>query len=130
MSIFFYPNQFTAGPGEKIAVHLMNKEYAGAEHNIAFALSPGLLAWKAPYRPMKRAISSSRHRTTPGDYTFWCYVGEHKELGMQGTLTVADTVAQAAETTTASLHQRPQEKWLNLWLISLPQRQPNRLPQA
>jgi uncharacterized cupredoxin-like copper-binding protein len=30
----------------------------------------------------------------PGDYAFWCHVGEHKELGMEGTMTVAASVAQ------------------------------------
>ena len=35
--------------------------------------------------------------TTPGTFEFWCHVGQHRERGMVGTLTVAAAGAAAAQ---------------------------------
>lgn len=99
--LFFYPNQFSAAPGEKIAVHLKNNEPAGHEHTIAFGLPTGVIALKDPIPPGEEGYFAFTAPTAPGDYQFWCTVGEHKELGMTGTMTLGGNVAQAGETTTA-----------------------------
>jgi quinohemoprotein ethanol dehydrogenase len=119
--IFFYPNQLTAQPGEKLALHLINSESTGQEHNIAFALSTGVIGLKDVIPAGEDGYFTFTAPDKPGDYTFWCYVGEHKELGMQGTLTVADTVAQAAETTTASASETTGEVAQPLANIAAPE---------
>ncbi|HXW00212.1 MAG TPA: cupredoxin domain-containing protein, partial [Anaerolineae bacterium] len=103
--IFFYPNELTAQPSEKLALHLINSEAAGLEHNVAIALETGVTGLKETITAGEDGYFVFTAPDTPGDYTFWCNVGEHKELGMQGTLTVASAVAEAAETTTDTAAQ-------------------------
>jgi plastocyanin len=105
--IFFYPNQLTAQPSEKLALHLINSESAELEHNVAIALETGVTGLKETIPAGKDGYFVFTAPNKPGDYTFWCNVGEHKELGMQGTLTVAATVAQAGATTTDTSAETP-----------------------
>jgi alcohol dehydrogenase (cytochrome c) len=107
--IFFYPNQLTAQPSEKLALHLINSEAAELEHNVAIALETGVTGLKETITAGEDGYFAFTAPDTPGDYTFWCNVGEHKELGMQGTLTVAASVAEAAPTTADTVAETPGE---------------------
>ncbi len=93
--ISFHPNVFTAKPGEKIAIHLVNQEVAPHEHNIAFELPSGTIVMKSKLKPGEDAYFVFTTPTTPGSYKFWCDVEQHREQGMTGIMTVQAAGSQS-----------------------------------
>jgi alcohol dehydrogenase (cytochrome c) len=93
-ALHFYPDTFTAQPGEKIAVQLINSSTDMNDHNIAFGFSTGTIGMEGVIPVGQEGYFVFTAPSEPGDYTFWCHVSEHRELGMEGTMTVAASVAQ------------------------------------
>jgi len=94
----FYPDTFTARPGERIAIHLTNHSPVGHEHNIAFGLSEGKVLMDGELKVGEDGYMVFTAPTQPGPYSFWCDVEQHKEQGMVGTLFVTSSGASQSQT--------------------------------
>jgi plastocyanin len=87
--IHFYPERFTAQPGQQVAVHLKNVEPNQVQHNFAIALPSGWVGMQGTIGAGEEGYFVFTAPMEPGDYGFWCDVGTHRFQGMIGTLTVA-----------------------------------------
>ncbi len=82
----FEPNEIRVDPGTKINLTLRNT--GEAKHNIEFELPQGEKALQNPIEPGQTANMTFTAPQEPGDYTFYCPVGNHRERGMVGKLIV------------------------------------------
>lgn len=85
----FEPSTLTVQPGQKVRVSLTNK--GEAPHNVEFELPEGEKEFEENLAPGETKTLEFTAPEKPGEYTFYCPVGNHRERGMTGTLTVAET---------------------------------------
>jgi plastocyanin len=81
----FEPNRIEARPGERIRVVLDNP--TGMPHAIDFEL-PGAEVNSGEVPAGSQQAVEFTAPDQPGEYTFYCPVGNHREQGMTGTLIV------------------------------------------
>jgi alcohol dehydrogenase (cytochrome c) len=89
-NIHFYPDELTAAPGQKLAIHLMNVEPGQVAHNFYIALPSGVIGTKGVLDPGQEGYMVITAPSQPGEYYFWCDVGSHRFQGMTGELRVAE----------------------------------------
>ena len=83
----FTPSQLFAKPGERLIVVLRN---AGTNpHSIVFEFPEGRQGLERPLNPGERAQLSITMPWNPGNFVYYCPVGDHRERGMRGVVTVA-----------------------------------------
>jgi plastocyanin len=83
----FSPSQLFARPGETLIVTLGN---AGTHpHSIVFELSNGRPGLSVPLQPGQRAQFSVTMPRSTGKLYYYCPVGDHRQRGMQGIVTVS-----------------------------------------
>jgi plastocyanin len=81
----FGPNELRVSAGDRVTVILDNR--GQSPHNIAFDL-PGDMVTLAENVPAGGSDTLAFVAPTEGTYTFFCPVGNHREMGMVGTLIV------------------------------------------
>ncbi|MEO8084439.1 MAG: ScyD/ScyE family protein [Ardenticatenales bacterium] len=86
---FFEPTEITAAPGEAMSIDFVGAGFSSS-HSLKFELEAGTVVGTDP-----ASLGVTRHLdftapTTPGLYTYYCGVGNHRQLGMTGTLVVGD----------------------------------------
>ncbi|MEW5850240.1 MAG: cupredoxin domain-containing protein [Myxococcota bacterium] len=92
----FSPNLITVRPGEILLVRLVNT--GAMVHGIEFELPAG----EVEIDELAAGQTATLNVTAPqedGSYVFYCPVGNHRELGMTGTLTVSSTTETGTTTT-------------------------------
>lgn len=89
------PNVIMVGTGDTIVMHVKNIATDDL-HDIYFE---GLNVSTPMLSPGQNATITFNAPATPGNYSFYCTVPMHQEMGMTGTLVVA-TLAQEANSTT------------------------------
>lgn len=82
----YHPNEILAQPGQMLEVTLINN--GERPHNIEFELPQGEKLLDTPVEPGNRASLSFEAPAEAGEYTFYCPVENHKDLGMVGKLIV------------------------------------------
>ena len=82
----FAPDQMFVKPAEPLTINLSN--VGQQSHNILFELENGRVENTAVLRSGQRASISFVAPPEPGRYTYYCAVGVHRALGMEGTLRV------------------------------------------
>jgi alcohol dehydrogenase (cytochrome c) len=87
-NIHFYPDELTAKPGQKLAIHLMNVEPGQVSHNFYIGLPTGTYGTKGQLDPGQEGYLLLDAPDQPGEYYFWCDVGTHRFQGMNGELVV------------------------------------------
>jgi plastocyanin len=88
-NIHFTPEQITARPGQKLALHLMNMEPGLVTHNFYIALPQGVVGTKGQLDSGQDGYLMLTAPEQPGEYYFWCDVGTHRFQGMTGELVVS-----------------------------------------
>src|SRR6185295_16718510 len=86
----FAPDHFAVRAGAPVSaeLHVGDSLYAGVTHGLVFELEHGLTA-EAP--PADSGMTTGVRFTAPsapGSYTYYCPVGIHRALGMEGTMDV------------------------------------------
>lgn len=92
----FAPDQMYAKPSEALTVHLAN--VGQAPHNIVFELDGSREARSSIIQSGQSTSVSFDAPATVGRYTYYCSVGNHRVLGMVGTLRVEADPATATAT--------------------------------
>jgi plastocyanin len=87
-NIHFYPEEITARPGQKLAIHLMNMEPGLVTHNFYISLPTGVAGTKGQLDSGQEGYLVLTAPEQPGEYYFWCDVGTHRFQGMTGELVV------------------------------------------
>ena len=82
----FEPSRIEVQPGQLIEVILINR--GDAPHNIEFHLDGREAELPDPIQPGWRASLVFPTPSEPGEYRFYCPVGDHEQRGMTGTLVV------------------------------------------
>ncbi|MFN3652007.1 MAG: cupredoxin domain-containing protein [Armatimonadota bacterium] len=80
------PSEITVQPGEQVRVTLTNR--GNSPHNIEFELPSGEVEFEEDLPPGETRSLDFQAPREPGRYTVYCPVGNHRELGMTGTLIV------------------------------------------
>ena len=88
----FTPSTITVAPGETVEVQLVNE--GSAPHNIEFELPQGEVELDQNVQPGNARTLTFTAPSEPGEYRFYCPVGNHAERGMVGTLIVREGAAQ------------------------------------
>lgn len=83
----YHPSSFTAAPGEKISVHLMNTD-AILPYSFAVGLPSGPIQLATKVKPGQSTYFTFTAPRTPGNYRFFS-PGAQAFFGMQGSLTVS-----------------------------------------
>lgn len=82
----FSPSQFVVESGQTTTVQLRNE--GRIVHSISFELPEREITLDRILGPQQSGVVSFTAPTTPGQYTFYCPVGDHRQRGMVGTLIV------------------------------------------
>lgn len=82
----FEPNEIEVKRYQTLTVQLRNE--GDFPHSIAFELPDREITAARILQPQEDVQVSFRVPTAPGEYTFYCPVGDHRERGMVGTLIV------------------------------------------
>jgi plastocyanin len=82
----FDPSTFAVPSGSAVSVELSN--VGNAPHDIVFVLDSGRVEQSNRIRNGETTTLSFTAPVPPGAYEYYCSVGDHKEQGMVGTLTV------------------------------------------
>jgi plastocyanin len=82
----FFPNELAVAAGDQITIVLNNQ--GQAPHNIVFEFPMGDQRLESDIQPGESGRMTFNAPTQPGTYTFYCPVGDHREHGMSGRLTV------------------------------------------
>jgi len=83
----FEPDQFTVSPGGNVTIVLINQ--GQDPHNIAFEFVDGIRTLDANVPPGGEGRLELEVPDLERNYTFYCPVGDHFQLGMEGTMVVA-----------------------------------------
>ncbi|MFW6059433.1 MAG: cupredoxin domain-containing protein [Phycisphaeraceae bacterium] len=84
----FTPATITVEPGETVEIQLVNE--GDAEHNIEFELPQGEVALDQNVMPGNMSMLRFSAPSESDEYTFYCPVNNHREMGMEGTLIVRE----------------------------------------
>jgi plastocyanin len=82
----FEPKEILVEPGERVTVQLRNE--GRAVHSLVFALPDAQPRLARAVPPQQIGQLTFTAPTRSGTYTFYCPIGNHRELGMVGTLVV------------------------------------------
>jgi len=82
----FEPDTITAAPGDTLIITLRND--GNDDHNIEFELPDDDYAIDEDVPPGESAELTVPVPDAAGDYVFYCPIAGHRQLGMEGTLTV------------------------------------------
>jgi plastocyanin len=82
----FEPDTITASPGDTLIVTLRND--GSDDHNIEFELPDDDYEIDEDVAPGQSAELTVPVPDATGDYVFYCPIAGHRQLGMEGTLTV------------------------------------------
>jgi glucose/arabinose dehydrogenase len=91
----FNPSVIYAEPGEKLRISLRN--LGATTHSIEFELPSGEVELDSVVPPQDTADLEMTAPAAAGSYTFYCPIGNHRGLGMEGTLVVRAPAAIALE---------------------------------
>ncbi|MFN8422026.1 MAG: ScyD/ScyE family protein [Anaerolineae bacterium] len=86
---FFDKTEIAVKPGEAMSIDFVGGGFSSS-HSLKFELEGGTVVGTDP-----ASLGVTRHLdftapATPGLYTYYCGVGNHRQLGMTGTLVVGD----------------------------------------
>lgn len=84
----FEPDEITATAGETLVIVLMNE--GTVDHNIEFEIGDEEFTLDDNVDPDDTAELTFEVPDEPGDHVFYCPIGDHRELGMEGTFTVEE----------------------------------------
>jgi plastocyanin len=82
----FEPNEIEVKPYQTLTLQLRNE--GELSHSIAFKLPDREITAARILGPQESVQMSFTVPATPGEYTFYCPVGDHRERGMVGKLIV------------------------------------------
>lgn len=82
----FAPTEIVVEAGRRLAVDLVNR--GEVPHNIEFELPEGEQMLLEPIGPGESEMLTLTAPSEPGEYTFYCPVGDHEQRGMEGVLIV------------------------------------------
>lgn len=82
----FFPSEFVAQPGEKLALHIRNSDVALV--SIAFKFPSGPLGLQGPILPNQAIYFVFQAPAEPGNYPFFSPLGPERFFGMTGNLQV------------------------------------------
>lgn len=84
----FTPNRITVAPGENLTVLLRNE--GDDPHNIEFEIGEREYELEEDLAPGEEGQLTFTVPNDTGEFEFYCPVGNHRELGMTGTLTIEE----------------------------------------
>ena len=83
----FDPDRIEARPGETMVIDFVN---TGGTHDIVFELEGGQEARTSRISGGQSELLIFTAPSVPGEYTYYCSVGRHREFGMEGVLVVGE----------------------------------------
>ncbi len=88
----FAPNAMAAEAGEDITVNLKN--VGQRRHDIVFELDNNRVEASSQIMGGETTSMSFKAPAAPGEYVFYCSVGQHRAMGMEGKLKIAAPTPQ------------------------------------
>jgi cytochrome c oxidase subunit II len=83
------PRTLSLSPEEEVCLSVQNPTGQNAPHNLTFEDGSGAKVASYDQTLLSGREGAIVHKFPPGSYTYFCAVPGHRQLGMQGTLTVA-----------------------------------------
>jgi plastocyanin len=84
----FTPNEITVAPGQTLTVTLRNEGVT--DHNLEFDIGDEEFTLENDVAPGEEDQLTFTVPNEPGEFVFYCPIGDHRQLGMTGTLFVTE----------------------------------------
>ncbi len=104
---YYTPKELTVAAGAAVSLTLVHEGSAMIPHDIYFELEGGRVAATAKIRGGEKDLLGFTAPLAPGEYVFYCSVGNHRSRGMEGKLIV--TASSVLTVKTGEWYYDPKE---------------------